>query len=186
MCRFYAIKKDSVSPARFPEMLFPLEEDLEVLPGKKAPALLLSPQGELVAKEIPFGSFAFEKLLYNARMETVSEKPFFQEAFQKQKAVLPCSYFEEMAPNGLPEKYAGNDSLFYLLGFYKKDGFLLLTKANEEKGKNAPPRMPCAIKKEGIVSYLSGNKSLEEILSLFGETIHPLKDGPRFEQGTLF
>ena len=186
MCRFYLLKKKDIDPHRFPEALFPLEEDLEVRPGIQAPALLLSSEGELVSKKMPFGSFAFEKLLYNARSETVLEKPFFQEDFLKNKAAFPCSYFEEVGPTGANERFAGNDSLFYLLGFYKKDGFLLLTKENEDKGKNAPPRMPCAIKKEGIVAYLSGQKSLEEVLSLFGESIHPLHDGPRYEQGTLF
>lgn len=186
MCRFYAIKKTSVSPQRFPEVLFPLDEDLEVQPGVNAPALFLSAQGELVSKRIPFGSFAFEKLLYNARSETVLEKPFFQEAFLKSKAVFPCSYFEEVGPTGSIEKYEGSDPLFYLLGFYKKDGFLLLTRANEDKSKNAPPRMPCAITKEGIVAYLSGQKRLEEVLALFGENIQSIHEGPRYEQGTLF
>jgi putative SOS response-associated peptidase YedK len=170
MCRFYVIKKTAPAP-RFPELLFPLEEDLEVRPGVKAPALLLSKEGELICKKIPFGSFAYEKLLYNARSETVMEKSFFQEAFLHQKAVFPCSCFEEALSDGLPKRFSGEDATFYLLGFYKKDGFILLTKENPEKGKGNPPRMPCPIKKEGIVSYLSGQKSLEEILSLFEEKV---------------
>ncbi len=170
MCRFYVLKKNNVQ--RFPEILFPLEEDLEVRPGIKAPALMLSKAGELSMQEIPFGSFAREKTIYNARMETVLEKPFFQEAFLKRKAILPCSYFEESGMDGLPQRFYGDDVIFYLLGFARPDGFLLLTKPNDNKGKNAPPRMPCAIKKEGIVSYLSGSKSLQECLASFQENLH--------------
>ena len=157
MCRCYNIKHSKV--VVFPGLSLP-DFDLEVKPLVRAPAIEIGSDGQLQLSMIPFGSRSYDKLLLNARSETVLDKPSFHDAFLNHKAVFPCTSFLEMDSKGIETEFKADDELFFLLGFYRQDGFILLT----DKGKSSWRRMPCLVRKGGIIPYLTSSEDYREFL----------------------
>ena len=78
-----------------------LATNLNISPGQQV-AVVLKKDGENVLQRMKWGLIPFwakdQKIgqkLFNARIETVSEKPSFRESFYKRRCIVPASIFYE-------------------------------------------------------------------------------------------
>lgn len=163
MCRRFQLKDEDKDSLKEYSGETPVSA-LDVTVGKKAPAILLSAQ-DLKIENMTFGLPSFDKPFYNARLETVLNKPSFRESFLKRRCLLPCSdFFEQDKYHQEHLFYA--EELMYLAGIYENHCFCLLTeKGNEEVGF-FHPRMPVVLTKKDIQVYLDIHTMPKDILSL--------------------
>jgi putative SOS response-associated peptidase YedK len=112
---------------------------------------------------------------FNARSETVDEKPMFRSAFKRSRCIIPASgYFEWRAEHGAKQPYyfsAADDGVLSIAGLWDhwKDietGELLLsctmivTDANRFAGR-VHNRMPVFLDEEYLGSWLDGSAGAE-------------------------
>lgn len=129
MCHHYSVEKDSRELAELFEVLrlegeFPREWKL--FPLSLGPVIRLDSQGERELVSLQWGLLpawwkpsarsksrqAFQRKCFNARSETVHEKPTFRRAFQQRRCLVPFSQFEEnrcwfQSRTGAPLAFAG-------------------------------------------------------------------------------
>ena len=87
------------------------------------------------------------KLIINARAESVLEKPIFYDGIRKNRCVIPAINFYELDNNKIKVTFAKKDnSIFYLAGFYvkksDKNSFVILTTKANDSVSSVHPRMP--------------------------------------------
>jgi len=114
------------------------------------------------AKDISFGN-----RMFNARAETVSEKPSFKNAFKRRRCLIPASGFYEWHPeNGLKQPYFCHirQSLFSFAGIWEQwqdatgnqlQSCAILTSAAVGDMEKIHHRMPVVIRSENQVSWLN-------------------------------
>lgn len=169
MCRHFSIEAPELGELKvYPGITLHLKTNpYEITLGKLAPGLALNQNQEVVLLPLSFGFPSFTgKLIYNARSETVEEKPMFQDSFSSRRAVFPCTAFWEVDKRGEEHEFRFQEKIGYLAGIYKKDRFVLLT----EKPKDLDllflhPRMPFLIRREDLLFYLSPQIKREDLLS---------------------
>jgi len=110
------------------------------------------------------------KPLVNARLETVTEKISFQNAFHSRRCLIPCSGFYEWKTTADGEKqpfyiYSKTSSFFFLAGIWEDTSLLgsqlqstcaVLTTAATPSLSSIHSRMPVTIRPEQFDSWLSG------------------------------
>lgn len=129
MCaNFKPISSNQVMKLGLPMISFAYED--EIFPSFQTPLLFRSNQG-LEWRLVNFGlvpKWAEDKEVakhtYNARNETVMEKPSFSEAFSKcQFGVIPVSeFYESKYINGKPQRWAvrrKDGQAFYIAALYE-------------------------------------------------------------------
>ena len=111
------------------------------------------------------------KPLVNARLETVTEKVTFQNAFRSRRCLIPCSGFYEWKTTAEGEKqpfyiYSKTSPFFFLAGIWEETSLLgkeaqptsaVMTTAASSGLAAIHHRMPVTIKPEHIDRWLSGN-----------------------------
>ncbi|MFA6586814.1 MAG: SOS response-associated peptidase family protein [Bacilli bacterium] len=165
MCRHYQFdNRDRERLEVFPGLFLKMTKSREILPGEKAPAILLSDGREKLAL-LSFGIFLTSDPVVNARVETVKEKKLFSDSFQKRRAVLVAtSLFERDRKGTESQFYSPKEEFLYLSGFYdEQENFVLLTRKTEKKEGDLPPRLPLLLWKEEVSSYLKEGE-IEKIL----------------------
>lgn len=145
----------------------------EIFPGDPVPAVF-DHGGRIVAVPAVFGipgNFN-NKLLLNARSETVSVKKTFADSFREQRVILPASGFFEWSHDGKKTKfYFTVDSMqtLYLCGIYKlvdgKPRFVILTRAANESMLAIHDRMPVIIGEQSVRSYLTDQDAATAIIA---------------------
>ena len=151
-----------------------LSESTDINPGRKTYGII-NHKNSICLSLMTFGYLGFdEKLICNARSETVMLKDMFKNDFQTNKIIIPCTSFFEEDRKGIEHEFIeDNNSLLYLAGFYNHDNrFVLLTEEPNEEVKRYHPRMPLLIKKENIEKYLSPHSNLLETLIQERPSIH--------------
>lgn len=157
MCRKFITSKENQ------ELLTKISNhNLKELPetitlNKQAYAIVLEDK-KLKIKKLSFGYTNLDKIIYNARSETVLTKSLFKDDFLQRKAIFICNgYFEY---NRLKEEeYFTSNSYFFLTGFYNQNNeFVLLTKKGDYL-----PREPLSITKKDAVNYLNNKLDLNKI-----------------------
>ena len=107
--------------------------------------------------------------LFNARAETVHEKPSFREAFVKRRALIPVNgWYEWLRQDGVKQPYfhtASNNKLIWLAGLWEHwqdesgnsriRSFTLLTQEAYGKAAIVHNRMPVIIQPEDYPGWLS-------------------------------
>ncbi len=161
------------------------ELQTQVFPGYKSIVLIKSNLG-LEAKELVYGlspKWAKPKAkfaTYNARIETIFEKPTWKEAIRSKRCLIPLTAFYESIYD---KEYAGQlvkfsetrDTPLIAAGIYDETGFAIITREPLEfVGKAGHDRSPILMHHEFFDSWLgthlSGND--EEIL----KTLHAQAD----------
>jgi putative SOS response-associated peptidase YedK len=115
---------------------------------------------------------------FNARVETVTTKPFFQEPFKKKRCLMPVSgYFEwEDTPGGKqPHYFTARDGSPVLtiaglwdewknreIGERIKSCAMIITKPNDFVAE-VHDRMPVLLRPDQFDHWLSGNMTVEEL-----------------------
>ena len=147
---------------------------------------------------LPWGFPFNNKLIINARGETLFEKRIYSTAALTQRCLIPANCFFEWKDkvkfNIAPQK----GSLFSMAGIYKsflnEDGSLLeryviiTTSANEEMSK-IHHRMPVIIPEDKEKTYLNPKTSQEEIFDLlipYSKAISITTKEPPMQQLSLF
>lgn len=145
----------------------------EIFPGDVVPAVL-DRQGKIVAVPAAFGFPGFQdnRLLINARSETVAEKKAFAECLRERRVILPASGFFEWRHYVKRTKYYFTvDSLqtIFLCGIYKlvdgKPCFVILTRAANESMIETHDRMPVIVGEESVRPYLTDRDAAMEIIA---------------------
>ena len=104
--------------------------------------------------------FSKNRVIFNARSETVLEKTMFRDGIVHRRVVIPARWFYEW--NRAKEKitfFREEAPVLYMAGFYNvyEDGphFVILTTNANESMKAVHSRMPLILEKEELVSWLT-------------------------------
>ena len=128
------------------------------------------------------------KLIINARAESVCDKPMFSESFSNRRCLLPAAGFYEWdkaktkfifkRPDGKP---------MYLAGFYDlnegKDSFVILTTEANKSMEPVHDRMPVMIEAASVQDYLLDASAAMDMLK---EPMPELERSTGYEQLSLF
>ncbi len=133
-----------------------------------------------------FPGFQKKGVIFNARSETVLQKPMFRESILRRRAVIPCSGFYEWSKNR--EKaafYREGVPILFLAGFYnhgEEDRFVILTTNANPFVAPVHDRMPLILEKSEIGDWLSHEEAFRGMLA---ERQIPLKRRQEYEQQEL-
>ena len=102
------------------------------------------------------------KLIINARSESVLEKPLFYEGIRNNRCVIPAIHFYEWDNHKIKVTFSKKDnSIFYLAGFYvnkgNKNSFVILTTKANSSVIDVHPRMPLFFEPSQVKDWIIGN-----------------------------
>jgi len=138
----------------------------EIFPSQKAP-VIMNKNKKISTIKWGFSPSFTNKLIINARSETVAKKSIFKKSFSTQRCLIPASgFFEWKKENNKKIKYnihIRNKDLFSFAGLYDKfreDGnsflaFTILTTAASNKINDIHNRMPVILAKKHENLWLS-------------------------------
>lgn len=178
MCGRFALSAPAAKLIEF----FELDEcadflaNLNIAPGTDIPVIRQSPEGKRVLHLLNWGLLPHwvkdpksASRPINARIETLSEKPYFRDAYRKRRCLIPASGFYEWKREGRTKQpfYFSlvTDEPMAMAGLWESwkapDGSILrtvciiTTEANDVM-KPVHDRMPMIVQKEKWQSWLSG------------------------------
>ena len=121
--------------------------------------------------------------LFNARVESATEKPTFKESWEKRRCIVPASWYYEWehlinASTGKSKTgdkcmiQAKGSSVIYLAGLYRLEEiagiqvpvFTILTREPSDEIRFIHDRMPVMLPKEYIREWVNPNGKPEEII----------------------
>ena len=129
------------------------------------PALIVrADHREMVSEVLKWGYEAYgkKKPIFNARSETVQERPMFRRDFEERRCLIPAGKFYEWKQDGTKQKekyeFFSPDKILYLAGIYHKDPegdrFTILTRAAEGCMTGIHHRMPLILYKRDMEKWL--------------------------------
>ena len=143
-------------------------EKKDIYPGSKS--LIVTKDG---FKKPTWGFPLHKKLVFNARGESLFEKPMFRNAAVKNRCLVPANLFYEwQGKEKIRHLIRTPDPILYMGGVYEtfaeNDGsiserFSIITGASQNEMSEIHPRTPLIIKKEDIQSFLDPRSSLDEV-----------------------
>ncbi len=139
------------------------------------PALILrANHQEMVSAVLKWGYEAYGKktLIFNARSETVRERPMFRRDFEERRCLISANKFYEWKKINTKQKekyeFFTPDRILYLAGIYHKDPlgdrFTILTRAAEGCMEEVHHRMPLILNEREIENWLFSKKEAAELL----------------------
>lgn len=121
--------------------------------------------------------------LFNARVESATEKPTFKESWEKRRCIVPASWYYEWehlintstGKSKTGDKYmiqAKGSNVIYLAGLYRLEEiagiqvpvFTILTREPSDEIRFIHDRMPVMLPKEYIREWVNPNGKPEEII----------------------
>lgn len=176
--KFYNVKESHAFDASY-----------NVAPTSKVPVVLESEDG--IDREIRMmrwgliPSWAKDKSignkLFNARSETVMEKPAFRKAYEKRRCVIPASgFYEWQKPSKQPYYFTAPDGIFPFAGLWERwnspegelvDSFTILTTEANDTVRPVHGRMPVILSHNLVGAWLTSapdKELLETIAQPFG------------------
>lgn len=163
----------------------------DIYPTNTAP-ILSAENGKLVCVKQKWGFPPFQgsrgQVIFNARCETVREKPTFRDSVAQRRIVVPAAWFYEW--NSQKEKHIfrhKTDNILFLAGCYNRynneECFVILTTAANSSMKPVHDRMPLILERDELLTWiLDGNQTqnmLQKVPCL-------LDDSTDYEQMSLF
>jgi putative SOS response-associated peptidase YedK len=133
--------------------------------GDQAPVLIVK-EKQIVCVNMVFGFQFFSDPLYNARIETISEKPTFSSLFDHYRCLIPVTEFYEEDKYHIDHGFTSINKLFFLAGIYSPKGFVILTQKPTSEVTFYHPRMPICLDTTNYSFFLDLKNSAEEIMSL--------------------
>ena len=132
--------------------------------------------------------FDGKQIIFNARSESVLEKPTFREAMMKRRIVIPAAGFYEW--NIRKEKsafYRKDHSILFMAGLYNiyedDDRFVILTTAANSSMEPVHDRMPLLLTEEELLPWLLDTDAARKLLIKVPYLLERKTD---FEQMSLF
>ena len=150
----------------------------EVFPDSVVPVIATSRAGTRSCFPMQWGFHMKNRpLLMNARTETASEKPMFQEAWHSHRCIVPASWYYEWEhftrPNGKKETGSRyliqpkDDRITWLCGLYRMEEglphFVILTRPPSDAVSFLHDRMPLMLRKQDALAWISPDARPEEI-----------------------
>lgn len=160
----------------------------DIHPADLAP-VIAGRNHEIQLEKIRWGIPKDDKLIINARTETVLEKKMFADSVEHRRIAIPAAGFYEW--NAKKEKYTfrkKDKSLMWFAGFYNleqnEDRFVILTTAANTSMQPVHDRMPLILDNNEIIPWILGDlHSYDNILKKVSEQ---LEKNTEFEQLSLF
>ena len=162
------------------------------------PALILrADHGEIVSEVLQWGYEAYGKktLIFNARSETVQERPMFKYDFEERRCLIPAGKFYEWKQDGTKQKekyeFFTPDKILYMAGIYHKDPegdrFTILTREAEGCMTGIHPRMPLILQQEEMKAWLFSIEEAKKLLDWhFTELERRKSEADGYQQISLF
>lgn len=145
----------------------------DVHPSQPALTLRVN-HGEIVSEVLKWGYEAYGKktTIFNARSETVRERPMFRRDFEEQRCLIPAVKFYEWKQTDTRKKekyeFFASDKILYLAGIYHKDPegdrFTILTRAAEGCMMGIHHRMPMILNKKDMEKWLFSQAEAVKLL----------------------
>ncbi|MBD5521246.1 MAG: SOS response-associated peptidase [Lachnospiraceae bacterium] len=161
------------------------------------PALIVrADHGEMVSEVLKWGYEAYgkKKPIFNARSETVQERPMFRYDFEERRCLIPASKFYEWKQDGTKQKekyeFFTPDKILYLAGIYHKDPegdrFTILTREAEGCMTEIHPRMPLILYKKDMRKWLFSTAEAEKLLDRHFTKLERKSERSVYQQISLF
>lgn len=162
------------------------------------PALVLrADQDSMVADVLRWGyaSARNHTLIFNARTETVRERPMFRYDFEARRCLVPARKFYEWKDIGAKKKekytFFAPEEVLYLAGIYHKDPeggrFTILTREARGCMTGIHSRMPLILRKEDMEEWLFSETAAKELLDRHFEKLQRQKsEADGYRQMSLF
>ena len=161
----------------------------DIYPGKDAP-VLSGTNGSLCCgwKRWGFPGFEGKKLIFNARCESVLEKPLFRDSVLHRRIVVPAAWFYEWNPQKEKNTFRRkNTPVLFMAGASRQyeDGahFVILTTGANASMKPVHDRMPLILEREEIGEWMLDDTKTEDILRKVPCLLERQSD---YEQMSLF
>ncbi|MDE7283701.1 MAG: SOS response-associated peptidase [Lachnospiraceae bacterium] len=145
----------------------------DVHPSQPALTLRIN-HGEIVSEVLKWGYEAYGKktTIFNARSETVRERPMFRRDFEERRCLIPAVKFYEWRQTDTKKKekyeFFAPDKILYLAGIYHKDPegdrFTILTRAAEGCMMGIHHRMPLILNKKDMEKWLFSQAEAVKLL----------------------
>jgi len=137
---------------------------------------------QLVSKpwgiKMKFSNSPSEKLVINARSETVGQKPMFSRFYANKRCVIVATGFYEWDKQHNPYYFFDTHSkVLGFAGIYNKEA-VILTKPASESFRVIHHRMPVIIDPSSIENWLSSTTSLERLSNILKNTPTILQHHP--------
>ena len=168
----------------------------EVYPSE--PALILRADHDSMAAEVlkwGYESARKNTLIFNARSETVREKPMFRYDYEAHRCLIPVCKFYEWKRTGEKKKekyeFFAPGEVLYLAGIYHKepedDRFTILTREADGCMTGIHHRMPLILHKEEREKWLFSKAEAEKLLDTHFTELQRRKSEPDgYRQMSLF
>jgi len=162
------------------------------------PALILrADSGSMIAEVLAWGYESARKntLIFNARTETVRERPMFRYDYETRRCLIPTCKFYEWKQTGerRKEKYEffAPGEILYLAGIYHKDPqgdrFTILTREAEGCMTGIHHRMPLILHRDELEKWLFSKEEAEKLLNRHFDELQRRKSGDGgYQQMSLF
>lgn len=162
------------------------------------PALILrADHDSMVTEVLKWGYESARKntLIFNARSETVREKPMFRYDYETRRCLIPACKFYEWKRTGekTKEKYEffAPGEVLYLAGIYHKepegDRFTILTREAEGCMTQIHSRMPLILHREEMEAWLFSEAEAQKLLDRhFTELQRRKSEAGGYQQMRLF
>jgi len=144
------------------------------------------------AKRWGFPGFGNQRVLINARAETVMEKRMFRDNVQYRRVAIPAAGFYEWNQAKEKATLTAEDTeqrkarILYLAGFYGnfdgEDRFIILTTEANDSMKDVHHRMPLILEQDEVRAWLCDDSRLNQFLR---KRPDPLKCRMEYEQQRL-
>lgn len=160
------------------------------------PALILrAMKGEIVSEVLKWGYDAAGKNIFNARSETVQERPMFRYDYENRRCIIPAKRFYEWKKSGRKQKekydfFSEGETLF-LAGIYHKDPdgdrFTILTREAEGCMVGIHNRMPLILTYGNMEKWLFSKEEAVRLLDVHFDQLQRKKSiQEEYRQMSLF
>lgn len=162
------------------------------------PALILrADHDSTVSEALRWGYESGRKntLIFNARSETVRERPMFRYDFETHRCLIPACKFYEWKDSGAKKKekyeFFAPEEVLYLAGIYHKapegDRFTILTREAEGCMVGIHSRMPLILRREDMEEWLFSETEARKLLDRHFEELQRQESEPQeYQQISLF
>lgn len=138
-----------------------------IIPGNMVPAIVIH-KNHLTLTEMHWGFQIGDKLVYNARVETVEEKKTWAGSYHRSRMVFPVDSFFE-------HRWFTPKQPMAALGIYRRGNYdtqtehfiweaSMLTKPADDTVSEFHPRMPILVPKSQITSWLDKTMEVDDVL----------------------
>lgn len=162
------------------------------------PALILRADHDSTVSEVlrcGYESGRKNTLIFNARSETVRERPMFRYDFETHRCLIPACKFYEWKDSGAKKKekyeFFAPEEVLYLAGIYHKapegDRFTILTREAEGCMVGIHSRMPLILRREDMEEWLFSETEARKLLDRHFEELQRQESEPQeYQQISLF